>query len=85
MKTAVFFIACVAIIVYIVIDFISQYKKKQLKNELPVTITKPDVQSLFSGYKDKEKRRKKQYIEIKNTPKNYGQYLQSTGKQKWIK
>ena len=64
---------------------IKQYKKKQPWKELPVTITKPDVQSLFSRYKDKKKRKDKKTIDVINNPKNFGQYLQATGKQKWVK
>lgn len=59
-------------------------KRKQLNNELLPTITKPDVQSLFSKNKDKKKK-EREIVFFKNSPKNYGEYLQQTGKQKWAK
>jgi hypothetical protein len=63
---------------------ISIKKRKQPNNELLPTITKPDVQSLFSKSKDKKKK-ERQIVFFKSTPKNYGQYLQQTGKQIWNK
>jgi hypothetical protein len=72
------------IITYLIVHFIRTKKRKQLNNELLPTITKPDVQSLFSKSKDKKKK-ERQIVFFKSTPKNYGEYLQQTGKQIWNK
>ena len=85
MTTLLFFITIYFIVSYFAFDLIKQIKKKQPKNELPGTITKPDVQSLFSQKQRYKEKSKKQYVITKNTPKNYGMFLQYNGKQKWSK
>ena len=72
------------IITYLIVHLISTKKRKQPNNELLPTITKPDVQSLFSKSKDKKKKERR-IVFFKSTPKNYGEYLQQTGKQIWNK
>ena len=72
------------LIAYLIVFLIRSKKRKQLNNELLPTITKPDVQSLFSKSKDKVKK-KKEIVFFKSTQKNYGEYLQQARKQKWDK
>ena len=72
------------LIAYLIVHLIRTKKRKQLNNELLPTITKPDVQSLFSKSKDKKKK-EREIVFFESTPKNYGQYLQQTGKQIWNK